>query len=66
MSNTSTAIRAIEHNPETNEMTVEFQSGQRYKYSNVDRSLAEEFASADSKGAFFNSRNDLYNSGVRV
>ena len=59
MSNTSTAIREIQHNPANNELRVTFQSGATYAYDNVDRSLAERFASADSKGAFFNRR--LYN-----
>lgn len=67
MSNTSRAIREIEHNSDTNELTVTFQSGSRYKYENVDRSLAEEFANADSKGAFFNRRlSNLYWDGKRV
>lgn len=67
MSNTSTAIRAIEHNPDNNEMLVTFQSGQRYRYDNVDRKTAEAFAQADSKGRFFNQRlGGLYYEGERV
>lgn len=52
MSTQSTAIKAIEHNG--TDMVVEFQSGSRYRYPNVDRQVAENFAKAPSKGQFFN------------
>lgn len=65
MSNTSSVIREIQHNPTNNELRVTFKSGDTYAYADVERSVAEEFAQADSKGAFFNSRINYYG-GKRV
>ena len=65
MSNTSTAIKAIEHDGQ--DMIVEFQSGTRYRYPNVDRKVAENFANAPSKGQFFNRNlSGLYFEGERL
>ena len=67
MSNTSQAIREIQHDDRKNELRVTFKNGQTYAYPGVSRETAEEFAQAPSKGTFFNKNlANLYFKGVRV
>jgi len=48
----SSNIAAIEHNPETDTLTVQFRNGGIYEYSGVPRDVYEQFLGSGSKGAF--------------
>ena len=51
----STAITRIAYEPESATLSVWFrESGERYRYFAVPRSVYEAFESAASKGRFFN------------
>ncbi len=49
---TSSNVDAIGHNPRTRVLYVRFHHGGTYAYFDVDRSVYEEFAEAESKGKF--------------
>lgn len=40
---------------EKNDLFVEFKTGNIYKYSNVEKTLYEDFLKSESKGQFLNS-----------
>ncbi|HUX16323.1 MAG TPA: KTSC domain-containing protein [Phycisphaerae bacterium] len=48
----SSNIQAIEHDGETDTLTVQFRSGGVYEYSGVSREVYEQFLGVGSKGAF--------------
>ena len=48
------AIRGAWYLPAKRELVLLFASGRRYRYSNVPRLIAERFATALSKGRFYN------------
>jgi len=52
----STVIRHFSYRPEKRALDVEFVSGRRYRYFGVPEGIASQFASAFSKGRFFNTR----------
>lgn len=52
----STVIRRFDYDLQQRELTVLFVTGRRYRYLDVPPEVAEAFASAFSKGRFFNSR----------
>jgi hypothetical protein len=50
---TSSNIRSIGFEPESETLEVEFKSGGLYQYANVPKSLFDRFMAASSKGRFF-------------
>lgn len=52
----STAIRRATYDPDARVLELTFVTGRRYRYCAVPPGLAEGFAAARSKGAFFNAR----------
>ena len=52
----SSVIRGAWYEPDRQELELELWSGRRYLYTQVPASIAEGFASADSKGNFYNRR----------
>lgn len=52
----STAIRAAFYRPEERVLDLTFVTGRRYRYFAVPPEVAEGFAAARSKGAWFNAR----------
>ena len=50
----SSVVKALFYNDETQELTVEFKSGSKYRYDNVDQEEFDSFAKAVSKGKYFN------------
>lgn len=50
----SSVIRGAWYKPGQSELDLLFVSGRRYVYSQVPQSVAEAFASAPSKGAYYN------------
>jgi hypothetical protein len=53
----SSSIAAIGYSAESRELYVRFrESGETYVYFDVEARVADEFMSAESKGAFFNRR----------
>ena len=50
----SSVIRGAWYWPEYNELELLLSSGRRYLYTQVPHAIAEQFAGADSKGAFYN------------
>lgn len=51
---TSSNIRAIGYNPETQTLEVEFNAGSVYQYTGVPSSEHEAIMNADSKGTYLN------------
>jgi len=51
----STAIRNLAYDRERRELTVIFVTGRRYVYADVAPDVFTAFATAPSKGTFFNS-----------
>ena len=49
----STNVSAVGYDPETREMTVEFQSGNVYVYSGVPAEVPEELKASASPGSYF-------------
>ena len=52
----STVIRRFSYRPAARALDVEFVSGRRYRYFGVPEGVASQFASAFSKGRYFNVR----------
>lgn len=52
----STAILAAGYRPESGTLDLTFVTGRRYRYFGVPVAVAEGFAAARSKGAYFNRR----------
>lgn len=52
----STAIRRFAYNPDAHVLDVTFITGRRYRYFAVPADVAEGFATASSKGRYFNAR----------
>lgn len=50
----SSVIKEIEYKPSTAILVVRFSNGKEAVYENIDEGLADEFASSDSKGKFYN------------
>ena len=50
----STAIRHLDYDAATRALTVTFVTGRRYVYAQVPPEVFTAFATAPSKGAFFN------------
>jgi hypothetical protein len=50
----STAIAAIDYDPDEECLTVTFVTGRVYEYFDVPDEVAASFETAGSKGAFFN------------
>ena len=50
----SSAIKSVGHDPETNMMEVEFQSGHVYTYKDVPEEAHADFISSTSIGKHFN------------
>ena len=50
----STVIRGAWYLPEREQLDLLFTSGRRYVYSNVPANIADAFASAESKGRYYN------------
>ena len=53
---TSSHLKSVGYNEKAEELEVEFQSGEVYRYFAVPPVVYEELLSAESKGKFFNSR----------
>ena len=49
----STDIAAVTYDPDTQDLTVEFQSGGVYVYSSVPESIYSGFTAASSAGSYF-------------
>lgn len=49
----STAISAIDYDPQRAKLVVRFQSGEHYVYVGVPGEVHRSFVEADSKGRFF-------------
>ncbi len=52
----STAILAAHYRPDDQALDLTFVTGRRYRYFAVPPAVAEGFAAARSKGAYFNRR----------
>ncbi len=50
----SSNIKAIGYAPDARVLQVDFLTGSRYRYSQVERSIFDGFIAAPSKGKFFN------------
>jgi hypothetical protein len=50
----SSVIRYFQHDPESAELLVVFQTGKRYRYHGVPAEVAEGMRLAFSKGEYFN------------
>ena len=50
----STAIADIEYDSDHERLTVTFVTGRRYEYDDVPATVAADFHTAPSKGAYFN------------
>ncbi len=50
----SSNVAAVGHDPETQELYVEFLSGSTYMYAGVDHQTFEELRDAPSVGSFLN------------
>ena len=49
----SKMIQRSEYTPDTKELIVTFNNGQRYSYENVDEDIVEEFMDPESAGKYF-------------
>ena len=47
-------MSAIGYVPETQTLTIVFQSGKKYEYSAVEPEVFKDFLESDSKGRYFN------------
>jgi hypothetical protein len=52
----SSSIAAYAYSSQEMYLYVRFKNGRTYRYSGVPSSVYEDFADADSKGAFFNAQ----------
>jgi len=52
----SSIVAAFAYEAEDMTLFVRFKTGRTYRYSGVPSSVYEDFADADSKGAFFNAQ----------
>jgi hypothetical protein len=52
----SSSVAAFAYEAEDMTLFVRFKTGRTYRYSGVPSSVYEDFADADSKGAFFNAQ----------
>jgi hypothetical protein len=52
----SAVIRSFSYEPESQALTITFQSGRRYLYLGVPETLVADMNRAFSKGEFFNER----------
>jgi len=50
----SSVIKALKYDPESHNLEIEFKSGGKYRYSNVEEEEFTTFAKAVSKGKYFN------------
>lgn len=50
----SSMLKAFHHDPGTQDLTVEFANGKRYRYSGVTLDKIETMAGAESPGRAFN------------
>ena len=50
----SSVVRAHVYDPATGWLVIRFVNGRRYAYAGVPPAVAEAFAAAPSRGAFFN------------
>lgn len=50
----SSAIKSIDYNLQSRDMTVTFTTGRRYVYQGVPSAVVMAFRSAASRGAYFN------------
>ena len=50
----STVIRRFHHDPGSNRLIIEFQTGRRYVYFDVPPEVYAAMRSAHSRGAYFN------------
>ena len=50
----SAVIRSYRYDPESQELTITFQTGRRYLYRGVPEALVADMKRAFSKGEFFN------------
>lgn len=48
-------VETHEYSPETGHLTVTFRGGRQYRYSGIDKEMAQKFADAGSKGSFLHS-----------
>lgn len=48
-------VSGHEYSPETGHLTVTFHGGRQYRYSGVDKELAERFRDSSSQGSFLHS-----------
>ena len=58
----SSSIASYEYDDETSTLTIEFKSGTKYDYYDINSSLIDNFHTAESKGKFFaaNIRDKFY------
>jgi hypothetical protein len=49
----SSLIKAIDYDPDTEKLTVEFKSGGKYVYSAVSEQIWDNFRNSHSIGSFF-------------
>lgn len=54
----SSNLAAIDYEPKTKTLTVEFHSGINYDYDNVPMSVVQDLVSASSQGKYFNQKID--------
>ncbi len=52
----SSHLKSVGYNEKAQELEIEFQSGEIYRYFKVPPVVFEELNSAESKGKYFNSR----------
>ncbi len=52
----SSMLAGFHHDPDTRVLTVEFNNGQRYQYTDVGIDKVATMAESASPGSFFNSR----------
>ncbi len=52
---TSSNLRSVGYDPDSQALEIEFQTGRVWRYSTVPRSVYSALMAADSKGSYFNS-----------
>ncbi len=50
----STVIKGYEYNEATRSLIIEFVSGNRYRYLNIDKTVIDAFKNYREKGVFYN------------
>jgi hypothetical protein len=50
----SSMVKYGEYDPNTMELTITFQNGIQYVYTDIEEFVAKEFFAADSNGKYFN------------